>query len=70
MLSQLQSPWPGGDSPVPSAMKEILAVDEMLMTRPGSVAVASFSRRGVRLRDMSMGTGGDTADTSILGCHW
>lgn len=53
MFSQLQSPWPEGASPEPTALKATLALDEMTMTRPGSVAVASFSRRVVRLRTIS-----------------
>lgn len=47
---QLQRPFPGPAVFDPSAVVCFEAMDEMLITRPGSVFVASFARRSVKLR--------------------
>ena len=47
--AQLHKPCPTSERPLPAATVLMLAVEEMFTTLPGSRAVASFSRRFVRL---------------------
>ncbi len=49
IVVQLQRPFPSPATLEPTAVVRKLATEEMLMTRPGSNEVASFSRRGVSL---------------------
>ena len=46
---QLHSPFPAPANGLPAATVLSAAMDETLMTRPGSSAVASWARRSVRL---------------------
>lgn len=52
--SQLQSPFPSAAVDDPSALVRILATDDILITRPGSIFVASFDNRSDSLKTVSI----------------